>query len=234
MQIRRENRTSYSGSHSDDALSARCRFCNTPLRYTFVDLGMSPLCQTHIEMRQLDQMEPFYPLHVWVCHHCFLVQLQQYVSPKEIFSEYAYFSSYSDSWVAHAKRYAEAISARFGIDCSKTVMEIASNDGYLLQHFATQGIPVLGIEPAANVAKVASEKGIPTVVKFFGLQAAREIVSEHGYADLLLGNNVLAHVPDINDFVRGMKVLLRPGGVLTMEFPHLFRLMRENQFDTIY
>jgi len=213
---------------------ASCRFCGTALRHTFVDLGMSPLCQTHIEPHQLNHMEPFYPLHVWLCHDCFLVQLEEYVSPADIFTEYAYFSSYSDSWVAHAKRYVDAVSARFGLDRSKKIMEIASNDGYLLQHFVQKGIPVLGIEPAANVAKVAVEKGIPTTVKFFGVATAKEIVAEHGYADLLLGNNVLAHVPNINDFVGGMKILLRPGGVITMEFPHLFRLMAENQFDTIY
>jgi 2-polyprenyl-3-methyl-5-hydroxy-6-metoxy-1,4-benzoquinol methylase len=213
---------------------ASCRFCGTTLRHTFVDLGTSPLCQTHIAPHQLNHMEPFYPLHVWVCHDCFLVQLEEYVSPTEIFTEYAYFSSYSDSWVAHAKRYVDAVSARFGLDRSKKVMEIASNDGYLLQHFVMKGVPVLGIEPAANVAKVAVEKGIPTVVKFFGIEIAKEIVTEHGHGDLVLGNNVLAHVPDINDFVDGMKLLLAPHGVITMEFPHLARLMAENQFDTIY
>jgi SAM-dependent methyltransferase len=216
------------------ANGASCRFCGTALRHTFVDLGMSPLCQTHIEPHQLNHMEPFYPLHVWLCHGCFLVQLEEYVSPKDIFTEYAYFSSYSDSWVAHAKRYVDAVSARFGLDRSKKIMEIASNDGYLLQHFVQKGIPVLGIEPAANVAKVAVEKGIPTTVKFFGVATAKEIVAEYGHADLLLGNNVLAHVPNINDFVGGMKIVLRPGAVITMEFPHLFRLMAENQFDTIY
>jgi SAM-dependent methyltransferase len=223
-------------SHEKSAVvgGASCRFCGTALRHTFVDLGMSPLCQTHIEPHQLNHMEPFYPLHVWLCHECFLVQLEEYVSPKDIFTEYAYFSSYSDSWVAHAKRYVDAVSARFGLDRSKKIMEIASNDGYLLQHFVQKGIPVLGIEPAANVAKAAVAKGIPTTVKFFGVATAKEIVAEHGHADLLLGNNVLAHVPNINDFVGGMKILLRPGGVITMEFPHLFRLMAENQFDTIY
>ena len=222
--------------HENSAVAggASCRFCGTALRHTFVDLGMSPLCQTHIEPHQLNHMEPFYPLHVWLCHACFLVQLEEYVSPRDIFTEYAYFSSYSDSWVAHAKRYVDAVSARFGLDRSKKIMEIASNDGYLLQHFVQKGIPVLGIEPAANVAKVAVEKGIPTTVRFFGVATAKEIVAEHGHADLLLGNNVLAHVPNINDFVGGMKILLRPGGVITMEFPHLFRLMAENQFDTIY
>jgi SAM-dependent methyltransferase len=195
---------------------------------------MSPLCQTHIELNQLNHVEPFYPLRADVCHKCFLVQLQEYVSPKDIFTEYAYFSSYADSWVAHAKRYVDLVTGRFGLDKSKKVMELASNDGYLLQHFVKLGIPVLGIEPAANVAKVAIEKGIPTTVRFFGVQSAREILRENGHADLLLGNNVLAHVPDLNDFVGGMKIVLAPHGVITMEFPHLMRLMAENQFDTIY
>jgi len=216
------------------ASRATCRFCATPLSHTFVDLGMSPLCQTHIEPQQLNHMEPFYPLHVWICDKCFLVQLEEYVSPKEIFTDYAYFSSYADSWVEHAKRYSDLICQRFGIDRSKKVMEIASNDGYLLQHFVAKGVPVLGIEPAANVAKVAIEKGVATTVRFFGVASANEIVAEQGHADLLLGNNVLAHVPNINDFVGGMKVLLRPGGVITMEFPHLLKLMAENLFDTIY
>jgi len=211
-----------------------CRFCATALRHTFVDLGMSPLCQTHIEPHQLNQMEPFYPLHAYVCEKCLLVQLQEFVSPAEIFTEYAYFSSYSTSWVQHAKRYAEAMVPRFGLGSHSKVMEIASNDGYLLQHFVALGVPVLGIEPAANVAKAAVAKGVPTTVRFFGRETARDIAREQGQADLLLGNNVLAHVPDINDFVGGMKLQLAPGGVITMEFPHLQRLMRENQFDTIY
>lgn len=179
-------------------------------------------------------MEPFYPLHAYVCEECFLVQLEEFVSPMEIFTEYAYFSSYSDSWVAHAKRYAEMMAQRFGVGPRQKVMEIASNDGYLLQHFAAMGVPVLGIEPAANVAKVAIEKGIPTTITFFGEKAAQEIIHEHGRADILLGNNVLAHVPKLNDFVAGMKQLLKPGGVITMEFPLLMRLMQGNQFDTIY
>jgi hypothetical protein len=195
---------------------------------------MSPLCQTHITQEQLNSMEPFYPLRTYVCHHCYLVQLEEFVAPGDIFSEYAYFSSYSDSWVEHAKRYAELVTTRFGLDSSSRVIEIASNDGYLLQHFASVGIPCLGIEPAANVAAEAIAKGIPSLVKFFGMQTAREVAEEHGLADLLLGNNVLAHVPDLNDFVGGMKILLAPNGIITMEFPHLFRLMQENQFDTIY
>ncbi len=214
--------------------SATCRFCKTRLEHTFVDLGMSPLCQTHIEPEQLNHMEPFYPLHAWVCHECFLVQLEQYVAPSDIFSDYAYFSSYSDSWVAHAKRYTDLVTERFGLGKRSLVMEIASNDGYLLQHFVKAGIPCLGIEPAANVAKVAVERGIPSTVQFFGTASAERIAAEFGRPDLLLGNNVLAHVPDINDFVQGMKRLLNPGGVITMEFPHLLQLMDQNQFDTIY
>jgi 2-polyprenyl-3-methyl-5-hydroxy-6-metoxy-1,4-benzoquinol methylase len=214
--------------------SFQCRFCAAPLRTSFVDLGMSPLCQTHITSEQLHEMEPFYPLHAYVCDECFLVQLQEFVSPQEIFTEYAYFSSYSTSWVEHARRYAHMAIERFGLGAGSKVMEIASNDGYLLQHFVAAGVPVLGIEPAANVAKVAVEKGVPTTTRFFGLETAGEIAREHGRPDLLLGNNVLAHVPDLNDFVAGMKRLLSPGGVITMEFPHLQRLMAENQFDTIY
>lgn len=214
--------------------SFSCRFCGERLQHTFVDLGLSPLCQTHIAPEQLVEMEPFYPLHAYVCDRCFLVQLQEFVSPQNIFTEYAYFSSYSDSWVAHARNYAEAMKERFGIGESSLVVEIASNDGYLLQHFVGMEIPVLGIEPAANVAKVAIEKGIPTVVRFLGRKTGGEIAAQHGKADLLLGNNVLAHVPDLNDFVSGMKGLLKPHGVITMEFPHLQKLMELNEFDTIY
>ncbi|HEU0200989.1 MAG TPA: methyltransferase domain-containing protein, partial [Burkholderiaceae bacterium] len=170
----------------------------------------------------------------YVCGACFLVQLQEFVTPAQIFSEYAYFSSYSSSWVAHARRYAEMMIERFKLGATSKVMEIASNDGYLLQHFVAHGVPVLGIEPAANVAQAAIEKGVPTTVSFFGRQTAAKIAEEHGRPDVLLGNNVLAHVPDINDFVGGMKTLLAPDGVITMEFPHLMRLMAENQFDTIY
>lgn len=222
------------GSSSATATGFACRFCGAGLRTTFVDLGMSPLCQTHISPGQLHEMEPFYPLHAYVCDACYLVQLQEFVAPQAIFTEYAYFSSYSSSWVDHARRYSDLMVERFGLDSRSRVMEIASNDGYLLQHFVARGIPVLGIEPAANVAKVAVEKGIPTTVRFFGRHTAGEIAAESGHADLLLGNNVLAHVPDINDFVAGMKRLLAPGGVITMEFPHLQRLVAEGQFDTIY
>jgi SAM-dependent methyltransferase len=217
-----------------DSARFSCRFCHAALRTTWVDLGMSPLCQTHISPHQVHEMEPFYPLHAYVCDQCFLVQLQEFVSPLNIFGEYAYFSSYSTSWVEHAKRYAEMAIPRFGIGPGSKVMEIASNDGYLLQHFVRAGVPVLGIEPAANVAQAAIDKGVPTTVRFFGRETAAEIAREHGRPDLLLGNNVLAHVPDLNDFVAGMKLLLAPGGAITMEFPHLQRLMAENQFDTIY
>jgi hypothetical protein len=211
-----------------------CRFCGAPLRQTFVDLGMSPLCESYISAEQLNLMEPFYPLHVRVCGRCFLVQLEEYVSPENIFSDYAYFSSYSETWIAHAKRYADQMTSRFLLNEKSLVVEIASNDGYLLQHFVAGKIPVLGIEPAANVASVAVERGVPTLVKFFGVNIAGELVAQGRQADLLLGNNVLAQVPDLNDFVAGMKILLAPSGVLTMEFPHLMRLMDENQFDTIY
>jgi SAM-dependent methyltransferase len=212
----------------------RCRFCQSPLRTSFVDLGMSPLCQTHIAPEQLQDMEPFYPLHAYVCEQCHLVQLQEFVAPDAIFSEYAYFSSYSTSWVEHARRYVEMAIDRFDLGDRSRVMEVASNDGYLLQHFVAAGVPVLGIEPAANVAQVAIDKGIPTTVRFMGRESAAAIAKEHGHADLLLGNNVLAHVPDINDFVGGMKILLAPGGVITMELPHLQRLIEGVQFDTIY
>jgi hypothetical protein len=212
----------------------RCRFCATELTRTFVDLGSSPLCQRHIEPEQWNAMEPFYPLHAFVCEECFLVQLDEYVSPSEIFSDYAYFSSYSSSWLSHARSYAAAMTERLSLDGRSRVIEIASNDGYCLQYFQEAGIPVLGIEPAANVAKAALAKGIPTVTRFFGRETAQAIRDERGPADLLFGNNVLAHVPRLNDFVGGMKILLGERGVLTMEFPHLVQLIRHNQFDTIY
>ncbi|MFI5092232.1 MAG: methyltransferase domain-containing protein [Candidatus Acidiferrales bacterium] len=211
-----------------------CRFCGSTLEHTFVDLGMSPLCESYVSADQLNQMEPFYPLHVYVCGKCFLVQLQEYVSREHIFSDYAYFSSFSDSWLAHAKRYTDQMVERFGVNQQSLVVELASNDGYLLQYFVEKKIPVLGIEPAANVAAVATQKGVPTLVKFFGRETARELAASGMNADLLLGNNVLAQVPDLNDFVSGMKILLKPEGVITMEFPHLQRLMEEKQFDTIY
>jgi len=215
-------------------LPAPCRFCKTPLEHTFVDLGMSPLCENYLKADQLNQMEPFYPLHVKVCSECFLVQLQEYVSPEHIFTEYAYFSSYSDSWLEHAAKYTEMISKRLNLGKNSLVMELASNDGYLLQYFVKKGIPVLGVEPAANVAAAAEEKGVPTLVRFFGYQAGQEMVANGQTADLVIGNNVLAQVPDLNDFISGIRIVMKPGGVATLEFPHLQRLMEENQYDTIY
>jgi SAM-dependent methyltransferase len=211
-----------------------CRFCATPLKHTFVDLGMSPFSNAYLGAKKLHRMEPFYPLHVFVCKSCFLVQLEEFESPQRIFSDYAYFSSYSDSWVEHMRRYALAMIERLGLDSASHVVEIASNDGYLLRHFKEREIPVLGVEPAANVAAVAQQADIPTRVMFFGKESATALAGEHLHADLLVGNNVLAHVPDINDFVAGLKILLKPNGVVTMEFPHLLRLMEGNQFDTIY
>jgi len=213
---------------------SQCRFCARPLRLTFCDLGMSPPSNSYLAEEQLGRMEAFYPLHAYVCEGCLLVQLEQFQSPEQIFSEYAYFSSYSESWLAHARAYTQKMIQRFSFGAGHKVIEIASNDGYLLQYFRDAGVPVLGIEPAANVAKEAEKKGVPSLVKFFGTQTARDLVAGGTRADLLLGNNVLAHVPDLNDFVAGMKLLLAPKGVITMEFPHLLRLMEENQFDTIY
>jgi len=211
-----------------------CRFCAGRADRVFVDLGMSPLCESFLTAEQLNQVEPFYPLRVYVCPRCFLVQLGEYVSPEHIFTEYAYFSSYSTSWVEHARLYTEMIRRRLGLTAESLVIELASNDGYLLQHFVTAGIPVLGIEPAVNVAEAARPKNVPTRVCFFGTEKAREMAAAGEQADLLVGNNVLAQVPDLNDFVAGMRIALKPGGVVTMEFPHLMRLMEGNQFDTIY
>ena len=212
----------------------QCRFCREPLRHTFVDLGLSPLCENYIAPDQLGEPERLYPLHSFVCDQCFLVQLPEHVTAREIFEEYAYFSSYSETWLSHAKNYVASISSRLALGEHSLVVELASNDGYLLQYFKANGVPVLGIEPAKNVARAAIEKGIPCVTEFFGQDLARRLVGEGHRADLLLGNNVLAHVPDINDFVAGMKILLAADGVITMEFPHLVRLVEENQFDTIY
>ena len=211
-----------------------CRFCQTPLRHSFCDLGMSPLSNSYVPEDRLQAMEPFFPLHAYVCDQCFLVQLPAVEKPENIFSDYAYFSSYSESWLAHCEAYVEKMIARFELGSRHQVVELASNDGYLLQYFKARGVPVLGVEPAANVAEAARAKGIETLVKFFGVATARELAGQGIRADLLLGNNVLAHVPDINDFVAGMKILLAEDGVITMEFPHLQRLMDENQFDTIY
>ena len=211
-----------------------CRFCGASLHQTFVDLGMSPLCETYPSAAELNRGEVYYPLHVYVCDQCFLVQLEEYESRESIFSNYPYFSSYSDSWLKHCENYCDKMMTRFGLSEQSLVVEVASNDGYLLQYFVRRNVPVLGIEPAANVAKVAIEKGIPTLVRFFGAHLAGELAVEGRSADLIIGNNVLAQVPDLNDFVEGLKILLKPEGVLTLEFPHLLRLMERNQFDTIY
>ncbi|WP_061502094.1 class I SAM-dependent methyltransferase [Ramlibacter tataouinensis] len=216
------------------ANGAPCRFCGTPLRHTFTDLGMSPPCESFLSADQLNHMEAFYPLHAFVCEECLLVQLQEYVSPESIFTEYAYFSSYSDSWLAHAKAYSDEVIERFDLGLDSLTVELASNDGYLLRWFVERGMPVLGIEPAANVARQAEKRGIPTLVRFFGRETATELVKAGKRADLIVGNNVFAHVPDLCSFTEGMKILLKPHGVITLEFPHLMRLMAGNQFDTIY
>ncbi len=211
----------------------RCRFCAAPVQAVFADLGTSPLANSYLPPERANSMEPFYPLRALVCEECFLVQLEEFETPERIFSDYAYFSSYSSSWLEHSRHYSELIVERLGLGEKSHVVEIASNDGYLLQFFHERQIPVLGIEPAANVAKVALQKGIPTLVEFFGRETATSLAGESS-ADLLLGNNVLAHVPDLNDFVAGMKILLKRGGVITMEFPYLMRLIEDNQWDTIY
>ena len=211
-----------------------CRFCGAHLERTFADLGMSPLCETYPSANDLDRGEIYYPLHVYVCEQCFLVQLSEYERAEKIFSDYPYFSSYSDSWLRHAENYCGEMTSRLGLTERSLVVEVASNDGYLLQYFAMHGVPVLGIEPAANVARVAADKRIPTLVRFFGADLARQLASEGQQADLLLGNNVLAQVPDLNDFIEGLQILLKPQGTLTLEFPHLLRLIEQNQFDTIY
>ncbi|MBC7636315.1 MAG: methyltransferase domain-containing protein [Acetobacteraceae bacterium] len=211
-----------------------CRSCAAPLTRSFVDLGRSPLANSFIKADGVKKMECFFPLHAFVCDSCFLVQLEDYESPENIFSDYLYFSSYSQHWLAHCKAYAAEMTQRYGLGPSSLVVEIASNDGYLLQYFKESGVGVLGVEPAANVAKVAIEKGIRTDVAFFGVETARRLVAAGHRADLTAANNVLAHVPDINDFVGGFKILLKPTGVCTFEFPHLLQLIQQHQFDTIY
>ena len=214
--------------------SAGCRFCGKVLEHVFLDLGMSPMANSYLKSYQLNQMEPYYPLRAYVCDQCFLVQLDQFESPDQIFSDYAYFSSYSEMFLRHAKAYVDMVVDRFELGTQSYVVEIASNDGYLLKNFVARGIPVMGIEPAKNVAEVAAKNGVPTLVKFFGTKTARELAGQGRRPDLIVGNNVLAHVPDLNDFVQGLKILLGPQGLITMEFPHLMRLMAHNQFDTIY
>jgi len=215
--------------------SSKCRFCNALLTHVMCNLGMSPLANSYVKFENAHKAGKIYPLKVWVCNKCLLSQLDSFESPDAIFSDYLYFSSFSTSWVEHARRYCEMMTERFGYNADSQIVEIASNDGYLLQHFKAKGIPVLGVEPAANVAKVAwDERGIPSIVKFFGVETAKELVATGRSADLLMGNNVLAHVPDINDFVGGLKIGLKPEGVITFEFPHLQRLIEKNEFDTIY
>jgi SAM-dependent methyltransferase len=211
----------------------RCRFCAAALEHVFVDLGSSPLANSYLAPERAGAMEPYYPLRALVCGRCFLVQLEEFETPERIFSDYAYFSSYSVSWLEHCRRYAERMTDTLELGEHSHVVELASNDGYLLQYFQARGIRVLGVEPAANVAEVALRKGIPTAIEFFGRRVARALATD-ARADLLLGNNVLAHVPDLNDFVAGMKILLAPGGTITMEFPHLLRLIEDGQWDTIY
>jgi SAM-dependent methyltransferase len=218
----------------EEVSTKACRLCGSSKLSTFLDLGMSPLCQTAPSKEDLARGEVYYPLHVFVCEKCFLVQLDVFESPENIFGHYLYFSSYSDSWLKHCEDYCEKMTKKLALNGQSFVVEVASNDGYLLQYFMKQGVPVLGVEPAKNVAKVASEKGIPTVAEFFGTKLAKELAVQRGGADLVLGNNVLAQVPDLNDFVEGLKILLKPEGVLTLEFPHLLRLMENNEFDTIY
>ena len=211
-----------------------CRFCHSLLEDTFVNMGNSPLANSYLSEKQLNTVEKFYPLHTYVCPKCLLVQLEEFESPEQIFGDYAYFSSYSDTWLRHAQKYTDLMIDKFGFNSQSQVIEIASNDGYLLQYFQAKQIPVLGIEPAANVAKIAEKKGITTLVKFFSVETAKELGNQGNLGDLILGNNVLAHVPDLNDFVAGMKLVLKKKGIFTMEFPHLLQLINQNQFDTIY
>lgn len=222
------------GIEKTDLAERRCRFCRTLLEQTFVDLGVSPLSNSYLKPEDLNRMEPFYPLHAYVCSSCFLVQLEEMESPEEIFDDYAYFSSFSESWLEHARAYAKMAQERFGLNSSSMVVEIGSNDGYLLHFFKEKRVGVLGIEPAANVAEAARKKGIETEVRFFEKSLAEEIRSGGRRADLLVGNNVLAHIPDVNDLMQALKTLLNKGGVINMEFPHLLSLIEENQFDTIY
>jgi SAM-dependent methyltransferase len=211
-----------------------CRFCGTPLQHTVIDLGAQPPCNSIVSPERFNDAEAFYPLTAMVCHTCYLVQLETDVSPDSIYTEYAYFSSFSDTWLEHARRYVEMISERMQLGPHSQIVELASNDGYLLQYFIQKGIPAYGIDPAANVAKAAEARGVPTVVAFFGVETARQLAAQGKTADLILGNNVFGHIPDINDFVGGVKILLKPGGTVTIEIPHFMRLMEFNQFDTIY
>lgn len=216
------------------SINHRCAYCGTPLNTTFVDLGMGPMVDSYVKPTELDRMDPFLPLHAYVCGACFLVQLPEAATPEELFGDYPYFSSVSEAWLDHARKYVDQVIPRFGLNTNSFVIEVASNDGYLLKFMQAKDIPVLGIEPARNVAAEAMSKGVPTISKFFGMETAKAVRAEHGQANLLLGNNVMAHVPDRNDFVSGMKHLLAKGGVITMEFPHLLRTMAGNQFDQVF
>jgi 2-polyprenyl-3-methyl-5-hydroxy-6-metoxy-1,4-benzoquinol methylase len=211
-----------------------CRFCQAALTYQFATLGLSPLANAYIKEQQLWLPEKFYPLDVYVCDHCFLVQLEMCEMPENIFTDYAYYSSYSRSWLEHSRKYSEAVIDRFHLDNTSLVLEIGSNDGYLLQYFVNKNIPVLGIDPALNIAQEAESKGVPTLTEFFNSTLAKKLARENKIADLIIGNNVLAHVPELNDFIEGMKILLHPRGFITLEFPHLMKLIQFNQFDTIY
>ena len=215
-------------------LALNCRFCNELLTNIFVDLGTSPLSNAFLKKEMLDNVEKKFPLCAYVCDNCFLVQLPEFEKPENIFEDYAYFSSYSCTWLEHAKNYVSMMIKKFGFNEKSLVLEIASNDGYLLQFFKEKNVPILGIEPALNVAKVAKEKGIPTLTKFFSVDTANELRKEGKLADLIVGNNVLAHVPNLNEFVKGLKILLKSTGVITLEFPHILQLIQKNQFDTIY
>jgi SAM-dependent methyltransferase len=215
-------------------LTLNCRFCNEPVTNIFVDLGISPLSNAFLKKEMLNDVEKKFPLCVYVCDNCFLVQLPEFEKPENIFEDYAYFSSYSSIWLEHAENYVDMMIKKFDFNEKSVVIEIASNDGYLLQFFKEKNIPILGIEPAVNVAKVAKEKGIPTITKFFGVNTANELKKENKLSDLIIGNNVLAHVPNLNDFVKGLKILLKSTGIITLEFPHILQLIEKNQFDTIY
>ena len=214
-------------------VKSKCRFCGAPIRSEFADLGMQPVCESYVEQNEITKGQVFYPLNVNFCEQCFLVQLQDAVTPQDLFDNYAYFSSHSPSWLKHAETYAEKITDKLGLDSNSQVVEIGSNDGYLLQYFSKTNIPVLGIEPAANVAEIATKKGIPTKIAYFGISTSRELLAQNKQADLLIGNNILAQAPDLNGFVEGLKLLLKPKGVITIEFHHLLQLMQKNQFDTL-
>lgn len=220
-------------NHPTGSCPAVCRFCRGAL-VDFVDLGMSPLCESFLTAQQLNAMEAFYPLAAYVCSECFLVQLQEYVAPQEIFTEYAYFSAFSDAWLAHARRYVLTMTEKLRLGANSQVLELGSNDGYLLQFFVEKGIPVLGVEPSVNVGRAAEARGVPTLVKFFNAETAHEIMADGKLADLVVANNVLAQVPDLNSFVDGIKIVLKPKGVCTVEFPHLLKTIAGNQFDQIY